>query len=128
MSSVAKNIEKLPVGAVRNLYLEFTDQLSETDLLTGTPTVSEVSRSDVDAGVSEPSSDDNDFTLDNAGVNAAAYINQFGETVAIGKAVVFRLATSGVDAGEYAFRVSVTTNNTSAETLIGYIRVNITGS
>lgn len=128
MSAKAKNIESIPKGATRNVYVEFTDQLVGTDLLTGTPTITEVSRSEAEAGVSAPTTASNGFTVDNAGRNAATYTNQLGETVAINKAVVFRAATAFVAVGKYAFKVSVGTNNASAETLLGYVLVDVIGA
>lgn len=128
MTATAKNIEEIPKGATRNMYVEFTDQLVGSDLLSGTPTVTEVSRSQVEAKLSSPATASNGFTVDNAGRNAATYINQMGETVAINAAVVFRVATASVAVGNYAFKVSVGTNNASAETLIGYVLVDVIGS
>lgn len=128
MTATARNIESIPKGATRNIYVEFTDQLIGTDLLTGTPTVTEVSRSEAEAGVSAPASASNGFTITNEGRNAATYLNQLGETVAVSAAVVFRAATSSVAVGKYAFKVSVGTNNASAETLLGYVLVDVTGS
>lgn len=128
MKATAKNIESIPKGAARNLYVEFTDQLVGSDLLSGTPTVTEVSRAEVEAGTSAPASASNGFVIANEGRNTATYLNQMGETVAISTAVVFRAATAAVAVGKYAFKISVGTNNASAETLIGYINVDVTGS
>jgi hypothetical protein len=128
MTATARNIESIPKGARRNIYVEFTDQLIGADVLSGTPTVTEVVRSEVEAGTAAPSTASNGFTVDNEGRNAAAYTNQIGETVAVSKAVAFRAATTSVAVGRYAFKVSVATSNASSETLLGYVLVDVTGS
>ena len=131
MTSIAKEIIVIPVAAKRNIYLDFVDQLVGSDLLTGTPTVTEVSRTLLDAG-STPTTASNGWTIDNAAKNAAPYKMESGErrgqTVKVSQAASFRADAASVAVGKYAFKVSCGTTNSSAETLIGYIRCNVVGA
>lgn len=129
--SIPKAIIEIPVGAKWNVFLDFVDQLVGNDLLTGTPTVTEVSRPLLDAG-STPTIVDNDWTIDNKAVNVSPYKieagERRGESVKAGQAVSFRADSAAVALGKYAFKISCGTNNASAETLVGYVRVNVVGA
>lgn len=96
------------VSEVRNVAYDFTPLLDEGESLTGTPTVTIT-----------PSGP----TVSNAAVNVAA-LTILGETVAIGKAVQFRVSggSSGVT---YTFTISVATNSTPAQTLRRKGRLNL---
>lgn len=72
-------------------------------LLTGTPTVAEQTTSDL--------------TLTSAAVNTAE-LTLFGETFAIGTAVVFHRA-GGVAGTEYTIRVTVSTDASPADVIVG---------
>lgn len=131
MTSIAKEIISLASGEARNIEYDFVDQLTGSDVLTGTPTAAEVSRTLLDSG-GIPTAVDNGFTLDNVAKNPAFYTMESGERrgqkVKVNQAIVFRVDTDGVALGKYAFKVSCGTDNSSAETLIGYVRVNVVGA
>lgn len=87
---------------VRNVAVSFVDELDSGELLTGTPTVAEVTTSDL--------------SLTNKAVNTAA-LTISGKAVAIGQAVQFKV--SGGTAGTtYTIKVTVSTDATPAQTLI----------
>ncbi len=129
--SIPRAFVEIPIGAKWNVFLDFVDQLVGNDLLTGTPTVTEVSRALLDAG-GTPITTSNGWTIDNKAVNPSSYTIEGGErrkqTVKVGQAVTFRADSSAVALGRYAFKISCGTNNSSAETLIGYLRVNVVGA
>lgn len=129
--SIPAPIIQIPLGAKWNIYLDFVDQLVGSDLLTGTPTATEVSRTLLDAG-STPTSTDNAWVIANVAKNSAPYKIEAGErrgqTVKVSQAVSFRVDSASVALGKYAFKVSCGTDNSSAETLIGYVRVNVVGA
>lgn len=127
MSALAPNIQGVAKNDTAKVFIEYTDKLHGNDILTGTPTVSEVSRSDVDADLSAPSAASNGFAITSVGLNTTSYINKAGETVAVGKAVVFLINTSSVAVGKYAFKSVAVTNDSAAETLQGFARINVTG-
>ena len=90
----------ISVGAQRVVSIDLQDDLRSGVLLTGTPTVEEVGGSDL--------------SIDNKAVNVAS-LTIDGRTVAIGKAIQFRV--SGQKAGKtYQIDVSCGTNGTPAET------------
>ena len=96
------NLPPISAGAKRIVSLDLTRDLDTSELLTGTPTVTEVTTSDL--------------TIANKAVSTAA-LEIKGKTVAIGKAVQFSVM-GGVSGTTYEIRVSVGTDSTPAETLV----------
>ena len=89
------------VGETRTPAVSFVDLLESGELLTGTPTVTEVTTTDL--------------TLDNKAVNTGELtINS--KTVAIGQAVQFRVSDQSVANSPYTLLVTVSTDATPAQT------------
>lgn len=100
--AVARQHPWIVTGAVRNIAVDFQDQLDDGELLTGTPTVEQVGTSDL--------------TLSDEAVNTAA-LNILGRAVAIGQAAQF--SVSGAAAGvTYTLRVTCGTDASPAQTLV----------
>ena len=94
----------LSTGATRRVRINYTIDLDSGVSLTGTPTVVEVTTSDL--------------TLDDKIVNTSTYIDRAtGKTVEVGKAVTFTVA-GGVANTTYRIRVTVETDSLPAETLV----------
>lgn len=146
-SAIIDQVGCKPASAALNAAVDFTDMLDAGEALTGTPTVVEVTTSQL--------------TLDNKAVSTGALtINN--RAVAIGDAVQFRvssgsasagltttqintlgagpgLAAAGVatidsddsctavDDGIYLVRITATTTSTPAQTLIKNVIVKVTG-
>lgn len=85
--------------------INYTDWLDGSELLTGTPTVTE--------------STTTVFTLSNKQVNTATYIENNGDTVAIGKAVQFQLVATSTPAAAatYTFVITVSTDAANPRTV-----------
>lgn len=97
---------------VRNVAVSFSGKLDDGELLTGTPTVTEVSPSSPQA-----------LSFSNIAVNTAALtIN--GVTVPIGEAVQFSLS-GGVANTAYTIKIAVGTDATPAQTLYGSIDIRV---
>lgn len=95
---------KISAGATEIIKIDFTDQLDSgsDELLTGTPTVTEVTTSDL--------------TLANKMVSTIT-MTILDREVAAGMAVTFKV--TGQKAGtQYQFRVSVGTTSSPARTLV----------
>ena len=108
----APQIQTIVVGETRNVAVSFAAKLDSNELLTGTPTVVEVTSSDL--------------TITNAVVSTAE-LTILSETVAIGQAVTFTvsgaLASGGLTtppskAGLYQIKVTPLTNATNAQTFV----------
>lgn len=94
------------VSGTRNVAVSFADMLDDSELLTGTPTITEQTTSDL--------------TLSNKVVNTAQLtINSV--TVAIGEAVQFNVTGGTVANSPYSIKISVATDATPAQTLIGTV-------
>jgi hypothetical protein len=94
----------LSAGSTRLVRLDATDDLDDGASFTGTPTVAEVTTSDL--------------TLDNKIVNTATYSDsQTGRTVAIGKGIQFT-AAGGTAGQSHTVRVTCSTDSSPAETLV----------
>ena len=107
MTGIAKEIPRAGSTEAQNGGADFTLQLDSAELLTGTPTVVEQATSDL--------------TISNESINsAAAEIN--GDTVAIGKAVMF--SVTGAAAGVlYTLLVTAGSDATPAQTLTLRVRL-----
>lgn len=94
------------VSGTRNVAVSFSDMLDVSELLSGTPTVTEVTTSDL--------------TLGNKLVNTGALtINNV--SVPIGEAVQFNVVGGTVANSPYRITISVDTDATPAQTLIGTV-------
>ena len=104
MVATCRQRHVLSVGETRLIRFDLTDDLEAGASLSGTPTVSEVTTTDL--------------TLANKAVNTSTYVDDLtGETIAVGKAVQFTCA--GGSAGTtYRVRVTVSTDSTPTETLV----------
>lgn len=98
------------IGEIRNVSDSFIGKLDVGELLIGTPTVVEVTTSDL--------------TIGNIAVNTKTLtIN--GAIVLPGQAVQFNVV-GGVIGVEYIIKISVSTNATPAQTLFGKVLLLIT--
>lgn len=107
--TLAPQIHYKNPSEVRNVGVDFTDDLATAELLTGTPTVS----SDIVPDLTYASI---------AVITVATVIN--GRTVAIGKGVTFRVS-GGTDGDDHLLTVSCGTNSTPTETVVGTCRLRI---
>lgn len=96
-------------GEVRNIAVDLRGKLDSGELLTGTPTIVEVTTADL--------------TLSNKVVNTAAIIVN-NLAVPIGQAVQFKV-TGGVAGTAYTLRITVTTTATPAQTLIENLQLKV---
>lgn len=93
---------KVSVGSTEVVAVDFSEQLDSTEVLTGTPTVAEVTTSDL--------------TITNKTVSTEA-ITILDRDVSVGKAVQFRV--SGFKANtQYQIRITVTTTSSPARILV----------
>jgi len=101
----------IAVGETRNVAVSFVDVLDDDELLTGTPTIVEVTT--------------NDLTLTNKTVNTSVLtIN--GHSVAIGKAIQFKVSGQLVANSPYTIKITVSTN--AAQTLVKYVVLSVAES
>jgi len=105
MTHTAIEIPAKTVSEVLNAAVSFIGKLESAELLTGTPTVAEVTTTDL--------------ALSNKVVSTAA-LTISGVVVASGKAVQFAVS-GGVAGVTYAVNVSCTTDSTPAQTLHGKV-------
>jgi len=93
----------LSYGSTRLVRVDLTEQLQAGASLSGTPTVAEITTSEL--------------TIASAAVNTASYTDKVtGSTVAVGKGVQFTV--EGGDNAEYRVRITVSTNSSPAETIV----------
>lgn len=97
-------------GEIRLCSVAFAGQLDTGELLKGTPTVTEVSTSDL--------------TLSNKVVNTAE-LTMLGETYAIGEAVQFLATGQLASQGSYTIKITCGTDSTPAQTLIGLVEFDV---
>ena len=106
MTGIAKEIPRAGSAEAQNGGADFTLQLDSAELLTGTPTVVEQVTTDL--------------TISSESINSAA-VEINGDTVAIGKAVMFSVA--GATAGVlYTLLVTAASDATPAQTLTWRVR------
>ena len=107
----APQIQTIVVGETRNVAVSFAAKLDSGELLTGSPTIVEVTSSDL--------------TITNKVVSTGE-LTILGETVATGKACTFTVSgpvaggglTSGRYAGLYQIKVTPLTNASNAQTFV----------
>lgn len=93
----------ISAGDLEVASISYVNHLNSGELLTGTPTVVEVTTSDL--------------TLGNKIVSTTAYTDkETNESVAAGQAVQFTVTTA--TAGLYRIRVTATTDSTPARTIV----------
>lgn len=103
----APEIHTIVAGETRNVAVNFAAELDGAEVLTGTPTVTEIETSDL--------------TLASKKVNTEAISINY-ETAAIGTAVQF--SVTGAQAGKtYRVLISVGTNATAAQTIKRGVRI-----
>lgn len=101
--SIRITLPPISEGAKRNVAIDFTADLNDDELLTGTVTVTENTTTDL--------------TIANKQVNVAI-IDINGVDVAVGKAVMFSVDAANAVAGQlYILDLSVATDSTPAERL-----------
>ena len=108
-----KQIFYMSKGQVRTAAINCTDDLDSGVALTGTPTIT------------TPSG----ITAVSPQVNTSTYEEKKeidgGGTVAVGKAILFKL-TAGTTEGDYIVEFSSATDNTGGDTVVGQVLVRIT--
>lgn len=108
--NTAPQIQCKTASESRNVAVSFQGKLDSGELLTGTPTVTEVTTSDL--------------TLSSKAVSTTA-LTIDGVSNAVGEAVTFNV--SGGTAGEtYTIFISAGTNSTPAQTLISNVTLEVT--
>lgn len=96
----------LVVGETRNVAVDFQDVLDSGELLTGTPTVAEVTTTDL--------------TIASKAINTAA-LTIDGRAVAIGEAVQFKVSGQLAANSPYTIKITVSTTASPAQTLVRYV-------
>lgn len=109
MPNTAPQRRTKTVGETRNVAVSFVDVLDASELLTGTPTVLEVTSTDL--------------TLTNKAVNAQA-MTVNGVACLAGQVVTFTVA-GGVAGTTYDIRITVSTNASNAQTLQATVRLKV---
>ena len=102
MTIKAPQVHRMSVGATRIVRVNYTDDLDTAETLSS-PTVTGSS----------------DLTLASTDiyVNIATYVDDEGNTVAIGKAVLFSVSAGTVAGSPYTIHVTASTNSSPAQVL-----------
>jgi len=103
---VAANTPVAMVGETRNAAVDFEQRLDTSEVLTGTPTVSELTTSDL--------------TIDNVKINTAA-LTVNGNAVGVGGAIQFRFSGQQQSL-TYTLLVQSATDSSPAQTLRAKVR------
>lgn len=109
MPKVLEQQYDISTGSTEIVSVNYTSVLDSAEVLTGTPTVAEITTANL--------------TLGNKLVNTATYTEIVtGDTVAIGKAVQFTVSSS--TAGLYQIRVTVSSDSSPTRTFVNdlYLR------
>ena len=104
--NTASQVPVLVVGETRNFAVSFANVLDAGETLTGTPTVAEQTTTDL--------------TIANKVVSTAA-LTILGSTVAIGKAVQFKVSGQLVAGSPYTIKITAGTTSTPAQTPVKYV-------
>ena len=115
MGNRAPQIQSKAAGETRNVAISFAGMLDSGELLTGTPTIVQLSKS--------PSSAD-DLTITNQ-VVSAAILTINGASVAIGAAVQCTVSGGTADAA-YVIKATCGTDASPAQTLEGECKLLVT--
>lgn len=106
----ADQMPALAVGDTQAGAVSFAGQLDTSEVLTGTPTITEQTTSDL--------------TITNKVVSTAALtIN--GESVAIGEAVTFAVSGQQLTGSPYTIKIVVSTDSSPARTLTRYVKFEV---
>jgi len=109
--SIAPQRPYKSISGIRNVAISFSDMLDVGELLTGTPIVTEVSSS---------ASPNTDLTISNKVISTASLtINDV--VVPIAEAVQFSITGGLVANSPYSITVSIGTDSTPTQTLIGTV-------
>lgn len=106
----AREIPEAVVGETLPYSVDFQGKLDSGELLTGTPTVEEVSTSDL--------------TISNKVVSTSALVIN-GKTVAAGKAVQFTVSGFLVANSPYTIKITVNTDATPTPVKIGRVKFTV---
>jgi len=107
--AVAPQLQTKTVSGVRNVAVSFSNMLDSGELLTGTPTIAEVTTTDL--------------TLGSKAVSTAILtIN--GESTPIGEAVQFNVS-GGTANVTYQIKITVGTDASPAQTLLGIVKLTV---
>jgi len=98
------------VGSTRTPRLSYDEVLETSELLTGTPTVVEVTTSDL--------------TIDNKAVSTAALTIK-NEAIAAGRALTFRVSGHGVTNAPYTLTITASTDATPAQTFVKQLIIDV---
>lgn len=109
MPNTAPQRRTKTVGETRNVAVSFVDVLDVGELLTGTPTVVEVTSTDL--------------TLTNNAVNGSSLVVN-GEACLAGQVVTFTVA-GGVAGTTYEIRITATSNASNPQTLQATVRLKV---
>jgi len=109
MSKISEDEYIKTVSEVRNVAVSFDKSLDSGEQFTGTPTVTEVTSSDL--------------TLDNKAVSTGS-LSIKDKTVTVGRAIQFRVA-SGSAGTRYTVAIQCGTNSTPAQTIRGYVLIRV---
>lgn len=110
MPATAVQRVQMSAGETRNAAVDYTAKLESGELLTGTPTVAEVTTSDL--------------TISNAAVSTGS-LTILGDTVATGAAVQFKVVATSDLSGLYTVSVTVGTDATPAQTFVDYFEIDV---
>ena len=94
------------VSGTRNVAVSFADMLDSSELLSGTPTIAEQTTSDLTLG---------------SKLVSTAILTINSVSVAIAEAVQFNIIGGTVANSPYSIQISVDTDSTPAQTLIGTV-------
>lgn len=112
MPNTAPQRRTKTAGETRNVAVSFVDVLDEAELLTGTPTVVEVTSTDL--------------TLTNKAVNGAA-MTVNGVSCLAGQVVTFTVAGGAADT-DYQIRITAGTDASHPQTLQATVRLRVTAN
>jgi len=113
MTLELSEIFTLSEGDTEAVALDYSDWLDEGELLTGTPTVVEVTTTDL--------------TLASKRVNTTAFEHAHtGNQVAVGQAVQFTVTGGSSSSSPYSIKVTVSTDATPARTKEVIVKLNFT--
>lgn len=108
MPETALQLNNIGLDEERNVAVDFTGKLDTSELLTGTPTVTEV--------------DTTHFTISTIAINTAA-VEINGVTVAIGNAVQFKIVPGGSTLKGTVYSFDIEVNTDGSQVLTGRVTV-----
>lgn len=106
-ANTAPETPSVPEGATRNVKVSFQGQLDSGELLSGTPSVAEVTTTDL--------------TITGKALNSETITVNEDTGVLASQAVIFTVTGFDVDNSPYTIKITVDTD--AGQTLIGYTRL-----